>query len=98
MGNSTENANKKKKLRKQARMIKKRGAEISGGGGEGTGNTGKDNSTTWGNKPESTGERRNIKEIKGKNNTDKTGLSKTTKGNFINNWEGVTRKYTNNRM
>ena len=45
MGNSTGIANKKK-LRKQARMIRKRGAEISGGVEEGTGNMRKNNSTT----------------------------------------------------
>ena len=46
----------------------KRGAEISGGE-EGTGNMGKNNSTTWGNKPENTGQRRKIKEISTKGKT-----------------------------
>ena len=30
------------------------------------------------------------------NNTDKTGHSKTTKENSINNWEEITRKHTSN--
>ena len=67
---------------------------------KGKGNMRKNNSVIWGNKPESTGERRKIKEIstKGWNNTDKTEHSKTTKSLFANNWEEMTRKYTNNRM
>ena len=58
-----------KKLRKQARMMK-RGAEISGE--EGTGNMGKNNNITWGNKPENTGQRRKIKEISTKGKTIQT--------------------------
>ena len=48
---------------------------------------------------ESAGQRRKIKEISTKGKTIQTKQdSKTTKENSINNWEGVTRKYTNNRM
>ena len=67
---------------------------------EGTGNMGESNSTTWGNKPESTGQRRKTKQIstKGKAIQTKTGHSKTTKENSTNNWEGVTRKHTNNQI
>ena len=70
MGYSTGNANKKTKLRKQARMIKKIGPEISGE--KGTGNTGKNNTTTSVNKPESAGKRRKIKEISIKGKTIQT--------------------------
>ena len=59
-----------KKLRKQVRMMK-RGAEISSGE-EGTGHMGKNNSKTWGNKPENTGQRRKIKEISTKGKTVQT--------------------------
>ena len=41
---------------------------------------------------------RMIKKRGTENNTDKTGLSKTTKENSINTLEGVTRKHTNYRM
>ena len=39
---------------------------------KGKGNRGKNNSTTWGNKPESTGERRKIEEISAKDKTIQT--------------------------
>ena len=79
-----------KKIRKQARMIKKKERRWNKWGEKGTGNTRKNNSTTWGNKSESAGQRRKIKEISTK--------GKTTKENSINDWEGVTQKHTNNRM
>ena len=62
-------------------------------------NTGKNSCTTWGNKPEGSGERRETKEIstKNQNNTDKTGHSKTMKENSINNWEGMAQKHINNQ-
>ena len=41
-------------------------------GEEGTGHMGKNNSTTWGNKPENTGQRRKIKEISTKGKTVQT--------------------------
>ena len=59
-----------KKIRKQARMMK-RGAEISGGKKE-QATWRKKNSTTWGNKPENTGQRRKIKEILTKGKTVQT--------------------------
>ena len=62
-------------------------------------NTGKTYNTSWGNKPESTGEIRKINEISTKSKTiDKTGHSKTMKENSINNWEEITIKHTNNQM
>ena len=54
-------------------------------GQKGKSNTRKNNSTTLENKPESTGERLKMKQIlTRKNNTDKTGHPKITKGNSIN--------------
>ena len=68
MGNSTGNANKKTTKTspndKKKRDWNKRE--------EGTGNIGKNNSTTWGNKTESTGQRRKTKEISTKGNTIQT--------------------------
>ena len=61
------------------------------------GNTRKINRTPWGNKPESTGERRKIKDTstKGKRIQIKQNIPKE---NSTNNWEEMTRKGTNNRM
>ena len=70
MGYSTGNANKK--IRKKARIIKKSERRWNKREQKGTGNTGKNNSTTRGNKPESAGERRNIKEISTKGKTIQT--------------------------
>ena len=60
----------------------------------------KNNSTTWGNKPESSGERREIKEISTKGKTikkkKKQNIPKTMKENSTNNWEGMIQKPTNN--
>ena len=53
-----------KNLRKQARRIRKLE--------EGTGSMRKNNSTTWGNKPESNGQRRKTKEISTKGKTIQT--------------------------
>ena len=50
-----------KNLRKQAKMVKQKDPEICGERMEKT--TREKNSTTWGNKPESSGERRETKEI-----------------------------------
>ena len=52
-------------------MIRKRGAEISENKKE-QATQKKNNSTTWGNKPESTGQRRKIKEISTKGKTIQT--------------------------
>ena len=60
MGNSTSNADKKNLL-KQDKMIKQRRLNMLEQ--KGKGNTRKNNNTTGENKPESTGERRKIKEI-----------------------------------
>ena len=62
-------------------------------------NTRKNSNRSWGNKAESTGERRKIKKIsrKDKKNTKKTKHSKTTKENSSKLGEMI-RKYTNNRV
>ena len=69
MENSTGNE-KKKKQRKQARIILKE--RLWNRREDGTGNMGKNNSTTWGNEPESSGQRRKIKEISTKGKTIQT--------------------------
>ena len=60
----------------------------------------KNNKTTWGNKPESPGERRKIKEILTKDKTIQTKryIPKQRKKIFTSNWVEMTRKHTNNRM
>ena len=78
MGNSTGNANKKSTTGKKDEtkverwnMLWRKGKSNS---------TSKRNHTIRGNKPESTSERRKTKKLlTGKNNTNKTGNSKTTK-------------------
>ena len=61
-------------------------------------NTRKINSTTWGNKPESSGKRREIKEISTKGKTIQTKQEiQNNERNFYQNWEGMTQKYTNNQ-
>ena len=96
MGNLTGNADKESTKTGQNDKIKRRWNMLEQ---KGKGNTGKNNSTTCGNKPESTGERKKIKEILTKGKTiDKTGNPKTTKENSTNNWEEMTRKHTNKQM
>ena len=97
MGISTRNSDIN--LRKQAKMIKqKKDAGIIWNRKK-KDNTRKAYSKTCGNKSESAGERRKIKDIdKGENNTDKAGYSQTMKENSINNWKEMTTTYTNNRM
>ena len=78
MGNLTGIANKKTRKTSpndEERPWNKRGR------GEGTGNMGENNSTTWGNKPENTGQRRKIKEIstKGKPIQTKQDIPKQRK-------------------
>ena len=87
-----------KNLRNQAKMLKQKDPVICRNRMEKTTRE-KNNNTTWGNKPESSGKRREIKEIstKGKTIQNKTGYSKTTKENSTNNWEDMTQKHTNNR-
>ena len=87
-----------RKLRKQAKMIKQR-KNAGRLDKKEKSNSVKNNNTTWGNQPESTYERRKIKKIsrKGKNDTDKTEHSKTTKENSTYLGE-MTWKYNNNRM
>ena len=55
-------------------------------------NTRKNNSTTWGNKPEGSGERRETKKIsiKGKTLQTKQDIPKLRKKIFISNWKGMT--------
>ena len=80
MGNSTGNANKK--AIKQARMIKKE-RHWNKREQKGAGNTRKNNSTNWGNKPESAGERKKIKEI------STQGKTTTTKQDFPKQWKKI---------
>ena len=86
MENSTGNAIEKK-LRKQARMIKEKESRWNKQE-KGTGNTGKHNSKTYGNKPECAGERRKIKEIstKGKTIETKQDFQKQRKKTLSTNW------------
>ena len=70
MGNSTGNTDKKSTKAGQNDKTKERRWNMYEQ--KGKGNTKKDNSTTWGNKPESTGERRKIKEISTKGKTIQT--------------------------
>ena len=93
MGNSTRNADKKSTKTGQNDKTKERHWNILEQ--KGKGKMRKNNSKIWGNKPETTGEGR---KIKGQNNIDKTGHSKTTKKNSTINWVEMMRKYTNNWM
>ena len=67
---------------------------------KGKGKTRKNNNTTWGNKPESTGERRNIKKMptKSKRIQTKRDILKQAKENSPYTWEEMTWKHTNNRI
>ena len=70
-------------------------------GQKGKGNTRKNNNTTRGNKPGSTGERRKIKEISTKGKTIETNQDIPKQRNEILPKVGgdeMTRKHTNNRM
>ena len=58
----------------------------------------KNNNTTSGNKPESPGERRKIKEISTKGKTIQTKQHSKTKKKFYHKCEEMTRKYINHRM
>ena len=66
---------------------------------KGNGNTRKNNSTTCGNKPESTGERNQIEEIstKGKTIQTKQDMPKQRK-KILSTTGRRTQKHTNNRM
>ena len=64
------------------------------------GNTRKNYYITWADKPETTGERKKIKEIstKSKKKYRKKGHSNKTKEKSNNKWEEMTRKHTNKWM
>ena len=68
IGNSTGSANKKTTKTSPNDKKKRRWNKRE----EGTGNMGKNNSTTWGNKLENNGQRRKIKEISTKGKTIQT--------------------------